>query len=550
MESGRCLHEIVEARAAEFPERIAVTSAGRGLTYRELDARADAVAVALRARGVGPDVVVGLCARRSPELVVAMLGVLKAGGAYLPVDPDYPRERIWLLLADSGTALVLADDAGAARVGDDGPQVLSLAALLAPENAGPRPAPAEPAAAVAGTAGTRGTVGTAGTLGTVRDDHLAYVIYTSGSTGRPKGVEVEHRAVVRLFTATAGWFGFDEHDTWVLFHSPSFDFSVWEIWGALLHGGRLVVIPPDAARAPSDLVRLLRTEGVTVLNQTPSAFRVLLAADAALPAAERMPLRTVVFGGERLDVGMLQPWIARYGTHRPRLVNMYGITETTVHVTYRPLAEADLDDPGSSPIGVPIPDLEVSLRDLEGQVVPDDTPGELWVVGPGVARGYRGRPDLTAERFVTLPDGRRGYRSGDLAVRRPVPGLTGATELVYLGRADDQIKVRGFRIEPFEVETCLLSHPGVVAAVVDGVDLGDGDVRLVAFVQFAAGTGAGARDVDAARVLRAHVADRLPVHLRPSEYRFVTVVPLTPAGKADRAALRRGLGATPVGAAV
>jgi amino acid adenylation domain-containing protein len=289
--------------------------------------------------------------------------------------------------------------------------------------------------------------------------NAAYCIYTSGTTGRPKGVLVEHRQVTRLFDATRAWFAFGAGDAWTLFHSYAFDFSVWELWGALLHGGRLVVVPRAVARAPGAFHALLARHGVTVLNQTPSAFRSLIAADERAAAPLRA-LRLVIFGGEALEAAMLAPWIARYG-HEPRLVNMYGITETTVHVTYAPV-EAML--PGPSRIGVPIPDLQVFVLDERLEPAPVGVRGELYVGGAGVARGYLGRPALTAERFVPHPfgaaPGARLYRTGDLARFR----ADGTIE--YLGRIDRQVKIRGFRIERGEIEAALRACPGIRDAIV------------------------------------------------------------------------------------
>ncbi len=518
MRSGDCLHDVFAARARDGPDRTAVrTPGGEDVSYGELDLRAERVAGRLRSRGVGPGSLVGLCCDRDAHLIAGMLGILKAGGAYLPIDPGYPDERIRLLLADSGARLAVVAGSGSERVRRCGIDMATIDMADAEDAAGADHAP--PRAGL---------------------EDMAYVIYTSGSTGRPKGVEVTHRNVLRLFTSTAHWFGFGHHDVWTLFHSASFDFSVWEIWGSLLHGGTLVIVPVEAARAPVELLRLLRKERVTVLNQTPSAFRLLLAADSLGGPVDDLALRLVIFGGERLDVGLLEPWIERHGDERPLLVNMYGITETTVHVTYRVIRASDLRRPELSPVGVPIPDLRVTLHDEQGERVPDGTPGEIRVSGPGLARGYRGRPDLTDERFVTGPDGRRAYCSGDRGA------WDESGDLVHLGRIDDQLKVRGFRIEPYEVEACLTTHPSVDCAVVTAEDCGDGDVRLVAYLQAASDQ----PTFDAAtRQLRddlmRHAAALLPAHLRPWDHRLVDRIPLTPQGKADRAAfLRPGNGAT------
>ncbi|MFE0417501.1 amino acid adenylation domain-containing protein [Streptomyces tendae] len=505
MFADKCLHEIVEGHARLAPDRIAVTAPDGRLTYGELDARAAEVADALRAADVGPGTLVGLACTPGTELVTGMLGILKAGGAYVPLDPAYPDERIAFLLTDSGAECVVADADGARRLAGTG-----VATVRAGD---PRPRPRATGAPRAQAAPA--------------PHDLAYVIHTSGSTGVPKGVLVEHRNVTALFDAAAA-FGFDEHDTWTLFHSPCFDFSVWEIWGALLHGGRLVVVPRAAARAPRELVRLLTREQVTVLSQTPSAFRQLLTDEAgALPPDTR--LRLICLGGERFDVALLATWLDRYEESGVALVNMYGITETTVHVTRHVLSAADLARPDASPIGTPLPGVRVSLRDASGTEVPDGTPGEIHVLGTGVARGYLNRPELDAERFLEEGDA-RAYRSGDLAVRAEDGSLT------YLGRMDAQIKVRGHRIEPYEVEAALALHPDVAEALVGAEQLPDGDSRLVAAVRLADGA-AGQIGDGADLWLRDHAAAHLPAHLRPARYRCLEQLPLTPQGKADRAGI-------------
>jgi amino acid adenylation domain-containing protein/FkbM family methyltransferase len=311
----------------------------------------------------------------------------------------------------------------------------------------------------------------------VTSDAPAYVIYTSGSTGRPKGVVVTHGNVARLFEQTDGWFGFGPADVWTLFHSYAFDFSVWEIWGALLYGGRLVVVPYEVSRSPSAFHDLLRRERVTVLNQTPSAFRPLI--DADRHSGGELALRWVVFGGEALDPQTLQPWFDRHGDTDPQLVNMYGITETTVHVTFRTLSQAD-GSSSRSMIGRAIPDLELYVLDRFGLPAPVGLPGELYVGGAGVARGYLNRPALTAERFVPHPfalqSGARLYKTGDLA-RRLANG-----DMEYLGRADHQVKIRGFRIELGEIESILNGHAAVREAVVTLREDRKGDARLVAYL--------------------------------------------------------------------
>lgn len=509
---GKQLHKIFEGRAREGPRRIAVCDSGMRLTYEELDRLAERVACELRRLGAGPGMLAGLCLERGAGMIAGLLGILKAGAAYVPMDPAYPAKRIQFLCADSGVEVIVTESALAAGLGGYNVRLLCMDDLPAAPS---EREPAQPANSDEGNA-------------------AAYVIYTSGSTGTPKGVLVEHRNVIRLFEQTEPWFHFNHDDVWTMFHSISFDFSVWEIWGALLFGGRLVIVPSGIARSPAQFHCLLTEEKVTVLNQTPSAFRTLAAADSVQAAPAKFALRFIIFGGEALDVKLLIPWIERYGDQTPRLINMYGITETTVHVTYKRILREDLqrsDLRPLSPIGVPIPDLQLQLLDPDGKPVPDGTPGEIHVSGAGLARGYLHRPELTAERFAEGPP--RLYRSGDRGVR-----LSNG-EYAYLGRVDDQMKVRGFRIEPGEVETCLCGHREVAGAIVAAHDYGDGDVRLTAYVIPAAGLERGHSEEEKLMAeLSAKAAEELPLHMRPSAYLIVDQIPLTAHGKADREALK------------
>ncbi|MCI0624646.1 MAG: amino acid adenylation domain-containing protein [Acidobacteria bacterium] len=357
-------------------------------------------------------------------------------------------------------------------------------------------------------------------------DNLAYVIYTSGSTGTPKGVLISHRNAVRLFSATHHWFEFTENDVWSLFHSYAFDFSVWEIWGALLHGGKLVIVPYLVSRSPEAFYQLIADERVTVLNQTPSAFHQFIQAEETANQKE-LALRYVILGGEALEMPSLRSWFDRHGDQHPQLINMYGITETTVHVTYRPLHREDLTS--GSVIGAPIPDLQVYILDGRMQPVPLGVPGEIYVGGAGLARGYLNRAELTAERFVPSPFSSRLdcclYRTGDLA--RFLPGR----EIEYLGRIDHQVKIRGFRIELGEIESVLSKHSGVREAVVVARDDDmPGGKRLVAYVVANPPT-------PTASQLRESLKKQLPDYMVPAAFVFLDALPLTNNGKVDRKAL-------------
>ncbi|MBF6481229.1 non-ribosomal peptide synthetase, partial [Nocardia cyriacigeorgica] len=427
------------ARAAALdPAAVAVRADHRTLTYAELDDWSNRLARRLIAAGVGPETLVAVALPRSAELVVALLAVVKAGGGYLPIDPAYPADRIEYVLDDARPVCAITSATTELARGWFGGPVIDIAVTdpADPENAG------QGRCAPIGDADRRAPLDPAAT---------AYVIYTSGSTGRPKGVVVPHRNVLRLLDNTQRHFEFGPSDVWTLFHSYAFDFSVWELWGALLHGGTLVVVDYYTSRSPQQFRELLAAEGVTVLNQTPSAFYQLAAADLAEPAHDDLALRYVIFGGEALEPQRLTGWFARY-QRTPRLVNMYGITETTVHVSYRPI---EAGTGSASVIGGALPGLAVRLLDDRLRPVPVGVPGEIYVSGGQLARGYLGRPALTAARFVADPyaaDGSLAYRSGDLA------RWTADGELEYLGRADQQVNLRGFRIELGEIEAALLDE--------------------------------------------------------------------------------------------
>ncbi|MGU4157125.1 pyoverdine non-ribosomal peptide synthetase PvdD, partial [Pseudomonas aeruginosa] len=502
------LQQRFEEQARQRPQAVALILDEQRLSYGELNARANRLAHCLIARGVGADVPVGLALERSLDMLVGLLAILKAGGAYLPLDPAAPEERLAHILDDSGVRLLLTQGHLLERLPRQaGVEVLAIDGLVLDGYAESDP------------------------LTTLTADNLAYVIYTSGSTGKPKGTLLTHRNALRLFSATEAWFGFDERDVWTLFHSYAFDFSVWEIFGALLYGGRLVIVPQWVSRSPEDFYRLLCREGVTVLNQTPSAFKQLMAVACSADMATQQPaLRYVIFGGEALDLQSLRPWFQRFGDRQPQLVNMYGITETTVHVTYRPVSETDLEGGLVSPIGGTIPDLSWYILDRDLNPVPRGAVGELYIGRAGLARGYLKRPGLSATRFVPNPfpggAGERLYRTGDLA-RFQADG-----NIEYIGRIDHQVKIRGFRIELGEIEAALAGLAGVRDAVVLAHD-GVGGTQLVGYV-----VADSAEDAERLREsLRESLKRHLPDYMVPAHLMLLERMPLTVNGKLDRQAL-------------
>lgn len=455
---GDVIHTRFEAQAKQTPDATAIVYQDREISYSELNRRANQLAHYLRKQGTQQGQLVGMYTDRSVEMVIGILGILKAGGAYLPLDPMFPRERIKYMLTDSEVELILTQEELVHELAGEVSNMLCLDRdwhLME----------SEPANNLSGSVNQAG---------------LAYVIYTSGSTGNPKGTLVTHSNVVRLFDATQTLYGFGAGDVWVLFHSYSFDVSVWELWGALFHGGRIVIAPYEVTRSPQQFYDLLHEKGVTVLNQVPTAFHALARLVQEHEAARIPSLRWVIFAGEALDIYRLEPWFERYGDEQPQLVNMYGITETTVHATFRRITKQDLQRGAGSVIGCAFPDLQLYILDSRLNPVPVGVPGEIYVGGAGVSLGYFKRPDLTAERFIpnpySLKGGERLYKSGDLA-RYLRDG-----DIEYLGRMDQQVKMRGYRVEMGEIEAALSTHPGVQSAVAMLQELAEGERRLAAYI--------------------------------------------------------------------
>ncbi|PEU19242.1 MULTISPECIES: non-ribosomal peptide synthetase [unclassified Bacillus (in: firmicutes)] len=494
--SKQTIHGLFEEQAAGYPQKIAVTCASEQVTYEELNEKANRLARTLRLRGVKADTIVGIMVDRSVEVIISMLAVLKAGGAYMPIDPDYPTDRREFMLEDSKSLVLITQS-------DFVDQLEFQGEILFVDQAD-----------VYHQDGSN--------LSHVNESSdMSYVIYTSGTTGKPKGVVIEHRNVIRLLYNNHFQFDFHEDDVWTMFHSSSFDFSVWEMYGALLYGSRLVVVPKLVAKDPSSYLELLKSEKVTVLNQTPTAFYGLINAELEDPN-KHLTIRYVIFGGEALTPLQLKRWREKYP--QTRLINMYGITETTVHVTFKEITEREINL-NINEIGRPIPTLKVYVMDQQRNLLPIGVPGEMYVGGAGLARGYLNRPELTAERFIENPfePGEKLYKSGDLAKWLPNGNLE------YLGRIDHQVKIRGHRIEIGEIEAIMLKCSEIrETVVVDKIDE-QGQKYLCAY--FISEIELTLSD------LRAHLSRYLPDYMIPSQYVRLDKMPMTQNGKVDWKAL-------------
>ena len=514
------LLQIFEQQCAARADAVALVFEEKTLSYRQLNARANQLAHHLIDMGVVRGDLVGLSIERSLDLIVSILAILKAGAGYVPVDPHSPRQRSQIIFNDAEIKALISHSSLSANL----PACERTLLLDQIDFAGQsRESP--------------------GIHTSVAD--IAYVIYTSGTTGQPKGVMVSHRNVVRLFSETDAWFHFNEQDAWTLFHSYGFDFSVWEIWGALFYGGRLVIVPHWVTRSPGQFIRLLDEEKITVLNQTPSAFYQLQQAVLRESAPSALRLRYVIFGGETLELQRIRPWANAFGLAAPALINMYGITETTIHVTYHQLSELDLNR-NFAPIGRPIPDNQLYVLDTGGKLCAIGVPGEIYVGGGGVTQGYLNHSALTRQRFVPNPfaeaSDEKLYRSGDLAYYHE------DGRICYLGRMDQQVKIRGYRIELGDIESCLNGYtvqaeddalPTIEKCVVLAQKDRAGEAVLVAYLVPAFELRDSDHEVAFVKSVRAHLEQTLPPFMAPNKFVLLRDIPLTINGKLNEVKLEK-----------
>ncbi|MCU0286784.1 MAG: amino acid adenylation domain-containing protein [Acidobacteria bacterium] len=553
------LHQLFEEQTSRTPDHIAVIGHGHAfttrtntdniisITYHQLNEQAGRLAGVLIEKGVLPDYIVGIMIERSIEMIVGILGILKAGGAYLPIEPDYPQERVDYMLKDSGAKVLLINKSEIRNPKlETNPNKTNSNDPNKNQNSG--------ATLVLNFENLNFEFVSNFVLraSNLFSSNLAYIIYTSGSTGRPKGVLIEHRNVVSLLFNEKFQFDFNDRDIWTMFHSYCFDFSVWEMYGALLYGGKLVIINKITARDTLSYLKILKRERVTILNQTPSAFYNLLNIELNNPGIE-LKTRYVIFGGEALTPSLLQKWKSKYP--RTKLINMYGITETTVHVTYKEIGPIELESTASI-IGKPIPTLNVYVMDKNLQLLPIGAPGELVVGGKGVARGYLNQPELTAEKFgplITLMTQMSLMKNKNIAFRANFQHTafsilhskfycTGDLckwlpdgNIEFLGRIDHQVKIRGFRIELGEIEHLLCGYPGVKAVVVADKESTPGNRLLCAYIAMKEGYKTE-KSTNSAE-LKEYLAKKLPGYMIPSFFELMDELPLTPNGKIDRQAL-------------
>lgn len=491
-----CIHQMFEDQVKNYPERIAVSFEDESISYKELNEKANQLARFLKNKGVTRDAIVCILLDRSINMIISLLGILKAGGCYLPINPDYPEDRTNYILENSQTKYLLTTNNYINSITLNGEKFdVNDKSIYQ---------------------------GDSSNLDNINEpEDLAYIIYTSGSTGKPKGVMIQHKNVIRLLKNDKNLYDFNENDVWTMFHSFCFDFSVWEIYGAILFGGKCVIVNKAATLSPQEFLKLLKKEQVTILNQTPGAFYNLIEEDLKNTNRD-LNIRYVIFGGEALQPLQLKDWHKKYP--ETRLINMYGITETTVHVTFKEITDYEIEN-NISNIGTPIPTLTTYIMDKNLHLCPIGIIGEICVGGDGVARGYVNNPELTAKRFVEnpYPPHDRIYRSGDLAKILP------NGEMVYYGRMDFQVKIRGFRIELAEIEDKLLKSPNIKKCIVLAKEEPGGNKVLVAYMVME-------NDMSVPE-LRSYLSEDLPDYMIPSYFIKMEELPLTSNKKVDRRAL-------------
>lgn len=506
MEGGTInfIHELFEQHVIEQPNSEAIRFEKCTLTYKELNEQANQLVHFLILNGVRPGDLVGICQERSIDMIVSILAVLKAGAAYVPIDPVAPPQRIAIILRTAKPILILTHDQTETVIDALFPIInISKSDLLIKQQS----------------------------VAAVEIDNskinLAYIIFTSGTTGVPNGVCIDHSNLINLIQASLQIYDFSSKDVWCLFHSYAFDFSVWEIWGALAFGGKLVIVPYFVSRTPADFHTFLINEGVTILNQTPSAFYQLIEADKHQNKQNK--LRKIILGGEAVDLSLLKPWFQKYGDNKPQIYNMYGITEVTVHATYHLLTIDDVRT-NRNVIGKPLPNYQIILRDEQNNPVPIGTQGEICVLGPGVAKGYLNNKIQSQKKFVPVNTNNDSaglmYKSGDLGCYDQEGNLE------YLGRIDHQVKIRGFRIELSEIESILNQQPEINFSVVIVKNKEVEKKKLIAFVQLK-----NTNDNLAEKDLTNRLKQLLPAYMLPTRIKFISQIPLTVNGKIDREAL-------------
>jgi len=517
----KTIHQIFKEQVEKGPDNVAVVYEDHTLTYRFLDDQANCLAYHLRSHNnIQPEIIIAILMEPSIETIVGILGIIKAGGAYLPIDPDYPEQRIVSMLEDSGTTLLLTHS-----IAIEGKSLTAFEQVMG----GREIVLLDELNREFYREAKRGKRICVEDFNQPHD--LAYIIYTSGSTGKPKGCMISHGDVVRLLKndRIQQLFDFNRHDTWIMAHSVCFDFSVWEMYGALLNGGQLVIPSRDVVRDVSRFHSIVKQYKITVLNQTPAAFYRFISMEMEKEAEKKTlsrHMRYVIFGGDKLEPDHLREWIDIYPLEEISLINMYGITETTVHVTFYRLTEDDIKSLGPlSPVGKPLPEKTLYIYNDNLSLQPIGITGEIYVGGSGVSQGYLNRCELSAKRFFENPykKGEMIYKTGDLGKRLS----DGNVE--FLGRKDHQVKIRGFRIEPGEIESHLLNHEKIKSAVVLVKTDDNEEKYLCAYIAIEEGL-----DITD---LRGYLSSKLPNYMIPAYFIKMNNIPLTPNGKVDRKAL-------------